>query len=387
MVAVAAALGGRGDARRGRRSGVVVHSAAQIDLDPLLACARAGLACGFYARPRARRRAPGRPRGGADRRPRRRPCRLCRCAARRAGLALPGAGAGGRRSKSTLRALAWGRPASPPSPSSPSSPPTRACRSPPAFRRLVRRPTSGSRPPTARSSRWPRSSAAPRCWPSPATPTARSAYSPAQLVLDAETWSNVAAVAAGITVDDETPRPRDDRGGRHRRQRPRPEAHAAPHERRLAAAPVRPRDLRRLAARGAPRRARRATALADGLSPATRCRRSTPRSARRFGVSCRRQDCDPRMASDVSGVPRPSVGAGGRQRPRRARGRPEPRGQSADRQGAPREGDRHDRTDRIQTLERHPPLQGRVRGRSGATTTGSSPTGSPPWPTSSRCST
>ena len=31
-----------------------------------------------------------------------------------------------------------------------------------------------------------------------------SVYSPAQLVLDAETWSNVAAVAAGITVDDET---------------------------------------------------------------------------------------------------------------------------------------------------------------------------------------
>jgi len=29
-------------------------------------------------------------------------------------------------------------------------------------------------------------------------------YSPAQLVLDAETWSNVAAVAAGIEVDDET---------------------------------------------------------------------------------------------------------------------------------------------------------------------------------------
>ena len=29
-------------------------------------------------------------------------------------------------------------------------------------------------------------------------------FSPAQLVLDAETWSNVAAVAAGITVDDET---------------------------------------------------------------------------------------------------------------------------------------------------------------------------------------
>ena len=28
-------------------------------------------------------------------------------------------------------------------------------------------------------------------------------YSPAQLVLDAETWSNVAAIAAGITVDDE----------------------------------------------------------------------------------------------------------------------------------------------------------------------------------------
>ena len=30
------------------------------------------------------------------------------------------------------------------------------------------------------------------------------AYSPAQLVLDAETWSNVAAVGAGIVVDDET---------------------------------------------------------------------------------------------------------------------------------------------------------------------------------------
>ena len=109
-----------------------------------------------------------------------------------------------RPSRSTPRASGWARRGSPPSPSSPSSRATPACPSRPAFRRAVRRPTNGWRPPTAPPSPWPRRSAARPCWPPPATPTTARVYSPAQLVLDAETWSNVAAVAAGITVDDET---------------------------------------------------------------------------------------------------------------------------------------------------------------------------------------
>ena len=75
-------------------------------------------------------------------------------------------------------------------------------------------------------------------------------------MLDAETWSNVAAVAAGIAVDAETIALETIAavgiGGNALGQK-----HTRRHmKRRLAAAPLRPQRLRRLAARG-PARARR----------------------------------------------------------------------------------------------------------------------------------
>ena len=159
VIAVAAALGGR-DGEPRAPLGVVVHSAEQTDLDPLLACVRAGLPCGFSRR----RCSPASARPTAPQAlVALHAAALAACAA--AQLAAPGAPylvpACRSPSRSTFRASAWARPASRPSPSSPSSRPTPACPSPPAFRRRGRRPTSGWPPPTAPPSPWRRRSAAP----------------------------------------------------------------------------------------------------------------------------------------------------------------------------------------------------------------------------------
>jgi trimethylamine--corrinoid protein Co-methyltransferase len=202
VIAAAAALGGRADTAR-PPVGVVVHSAQQVDLDPLLACARAGLACGFYAapllggeRPASRFEALVAVHAAA----------LAACAA--AQLAAPGApyivpalasaiedhapgfglGSAGVATFTQLAQLA----AHAGLPIAAGFPPTRPAAdewlaaADGTFVALAAALGGASLLAVAGHT------------------DGASLFSPAQLVLDAETWSNVAAVGAGITVDDET---------------------------------------------------------------------------------------------------------------------------------------------------------------------------------------
>ena len=202
VIAAAAALGSRADAA-GPPLGVVVHSAGQLDLDPLLACVRAGLVCGFYAPPMLGGETP------ADRSEALvalHAAALAACAA--AQLAVPGApyivpalaatiedhapgyglGPAGVATFTQLAQLA----AHAGLPIAAGFPPTR----PAADEWLAAADGTLVALAAALSG---------ACLLAVAGHTdGATRYSPAQLVLDAETWSNVAAVAAGITVDDET---------------------------------------------------------------------------------------------------------------------------------------------------------------------------------------
>jgi trimethylamine--corrinoid protein Co-methyltransferase len=202
VVAAGAALSGRDGAPR-PPLGVVVHSAEQAELDPLLACARGGLACGFLAQPVL---------GGE------------RPASREAALAAVHA--------ATLAACTVQQLAAPGSPYlAPALPAAVEEHAPgfglgPAgvatFTQLAQLAAHAGLPIAAG---FPPTRPAADEWLAAADGTffalaaalggaaflavaghtdGGRAYSPAQLVLDAETWSNVAAVGAGITVDDET---------------------------------------------------------------------------------------------------------------------------------------------------------------------------------------
>jgi trimethylamine--corrinoid protein Co-methyltransferase len=202
VIAVAGALGARDGAPR-PPLGVVVHSAEQVELDPLLACARAGLACAFFARSVL---------GGE------------RPASRAAALAAVHAAA--------LAACAIQQLAAPGAPYLVPALPGAVEEHAPGFglgpagvatlTQLAQLATHAGLPIAAG---FPPTRPAADEWLAAADGTffalaaalggaallavaghtdSGSAYSPAQLVLDAETWSNVAAVGAGITVDDET---------------------------------------------------------------------------------------------------------------------------------------------------------------------------------------
>jgi trimethylamine--corrinoid protein Co-methyltransferase len=201
LIALAAALGGR-EPGAPPPLGVVVHSREQVDLDPLLACARAGLPCGFFAQPVLDEppATPGEALVAVH------AAALAACTVQQ--LAAPGSpfvvpalpaaveehapGFGlGPAGVATLAGLAQ-------------------------LAALAGLPLAAGFPPTRPAADE---------WLSAADGTAfalaaalggaalmaaaghtdgGTVYSPAQLVLDAETWSNVAAVAAGIAVDDET---------------------------------------------------------------------------------------------------------------------------------------------------------------------------------------
>ena len=226
----AAALAGAGTRGAPRPPlAVVVHIAAQTDLDPLLACAAP--ACRAASCPAgARRRGPASRRRGARAV---HAAALAACA-RRSSSPRPGAAYFVPALPAAVEAHAPGcglaaRPAPPPRPLAQLARPAGPARRD----RLAADRRAGDEwlaAATARSSRrWSRPSAARRCWPAPARPTA-AAFSPAQLVLDAETWSTCATIARGIAVDDETIALDTIAADRHRRQRPRPAAHAPPHE-------------------------------------------------------------------------------------------------------------------------------------------------------------
>ena len=232
VIAAAAALGGRhggdeGDADRsaadsattdrsaaGRAAsdraatarppiGVVVHSTQQVDIDPLLACARAGLVCGFFVAPLLGGERP------ADRSEALiavHAAALAACAA--AQLAAPGAPYVVPALASAIEDHAPGFGLGPAGVAT--------------FTQLAQLaahtglPIAAGFPPTRPAAdEW--LAAADGTLVALAAALAGASllavaghtddagvYSPAQLVLDAETWSNVAAVAAGITVDDET---------------------------------------------------------------------------------------------------------------------------------------------------------------------------------------
>jgi trimethylamine--corrinoid protein Co-methyltransferase len=201
VTAVAAALGGR-EPGSPPPLGVVVHSREQLDLDPLLACARAGLPCGFFAQPVA----DDPPATSGEALVALHAAALAACAVQQ--LAAPGVGflvpalpaaveehapgfGLGPAGVATLAGLAQ-------------------------LAAHAGLPLAAGFPPTRPAADE---------WLSAADGTAfalaaalggaalmaaaghtdgGTVYSPAQLVLDAETWSNVAAVAAGIAVDDET---------------------------------------------------------------------------------------------------------------------------------------------------------------------------------------
>ncbi len=202
VAAVATVLGGRDGAPR-PPLGVVVHSAEQIALDPLLVCARAGLACGFLSRPVLAGEHP------AD---------------RAAALVAVHAAA--------LAACAVQQLAAPGSPYLVPALPVAVEEHAPGFglgpagvatfTQLAQLAAHTGLPIAAG---FPPTRPAADEWLAAADGTffalaaalggaallavaghtdGGSAYSAAQLVLDAETWSNVAAVAAGITVDAET---------------------------------------------------------------------------------------------------------------------------------------------------------------------------------------
>lgn len=202
VIAVAGALGGRADAPT-PPLGVVVHSVAQGELDSLLACARAGLACGFLAAPLR----------GDEPLPDRaavlvalHAVALAACTAQQ--LAAPGSPYLMPALPATIEEHAPGFGLGPAGVAT--------------FAQLAQLARHAGLPIAAG---FPPSRPAADEWLAAADGTAfalaaalggaallaaaghtdaGSVYAPAQLVLDAETWSNVAAVGAGITVDDET---------------------------------------------------------------------------------------------------------------------------------------------------------------------------------------
>ena len=202
VIAAAAALGGRDGVPR-PPLGVVVHNTEQVALDPLLACARAGLVCAFFAKPLL---AGEQPAGRAAALAAVHAAALAACALQQ--LAAPGSpyfvpalpvavedhapgfglGPAGVATFSQLARLAAhaGLPI--------------ACGFPPT------RPAADEWLAAADGAFFALAAAlggAALLAVAGHTDGGR-AYSPAQLVLDAETWSNVAAVGAGIVVDDET---------------------------------------------------------------------------------------------------------------------------------------------------------------------------------------
>ena len=201
VIAVAAALGGR-DGESRAPLGVVVHSAEQTDLDPLLACARAGLPCGFFAPPLL----DGAPADRAEALVALHAAALAACAAAQLAAsgapylvpALPiaveeqvpgfGLGPAGVATFTQLAQLA----AHAGLPIAAGFPPTR----PAADEWLAAADGTAFALAAALAGAALMAAAG--------HTDGGGAYSPAQLALDAETWSNVAAVAAGITVDDES---------------------------------------------------------------------------------------------------------------------------------------------------------------------------------------
>ena len=201
VIAVGAALGGR-EPGSPPPLGVVVHSREQRDLDPLLACARAGLPCGFFAQPVA----DGPPATPGEALVALHAAALAACAVQQ--LAAPGAGYVVPALPAAVEEHAPGFGLGP------AGVATLAGLAQLAAHAGL--PLAAGFPPTRPATDE---------WLSAADGTAfalaaalggaalmaaaghtdgGTVYSPAQLVLDAETWSNVAAVAAGIAVDDET---------------------------------------------------------------------------------------------------------------------------------------------------------------------------------------
>jgi trimethylamine--corrinoid protein Co-methyltransferase len=202
VIAAAAALGGRADTAR-PPVGVVVHSTQQVDIDPLLACARAGLVCGFFVTPLL---GGERPANRSDALIAVHAAALAACAA--AQLAAPGAPYIVPALAAAIEDHAPGFGLGPAGVAT--------------FTQLAQLAAHAGLPIAAGFP--PRRPAADE-WLAAAEGTfvalaaalagasllavaghtdGAGVFSPAQLVLDAETWSNVAAVGAGITVDDET---------------------------------------------------------------------------------------------------------------------------------------------------------------------------------------
>ncbi len=202
VIAVAAALGGCDGDPRGPL-GIVVHSAEQTDLDPLLACVRAGLPCGFLAPPLLGGAAPT---NRADALVALHAAALAACSVAQLTAAgapylvpalpiaveeqVPGFGLGpaGVATFTQLAQLA----AHAGLPVAAGFPPTR--------------PAADEWLAAADGTAFALAAAlgAAALVAAAGHTDGGSAYSPAQLALDAETWSNVAAVAAGITVDAES---------------------------------------------------------------------------------------------------------------------------------------------------------------------------------------
>jgi trimethylamine--corrinoid protein Co-methyltransferase len=202
VIAAAAALGGRADTAR-PPVGVVVHSTQQVDIDPLLACARAGLVCGFFVAPLL---GGERPANRSEALIAVHAAALAACAA--AQLAAPGAPYIVPALAAAIEDHAPGFGLGPAGVAT--------------FTQLAQLaahaglPIAAGFPPThPAADEW--LAAVEGTFVALAAALAGASllavaghtdgagvFSPAQLVLDAETWSNVAAVGAGITVDDET---------------------------------------------------------------------------------------------------------------------------------------------------------------------------------------
>jgi trimethylamine--corrinoid protein Co-methyltransferase len=202
VIAAAAALGGRADTAR-PPVGVVVHSTQQVDIDPLLACARAGLVCGFFVAPLL---GGERPANRSEALIAVHAAALAACAATQ--LAAPGAPYIVPALAAAIEDHAPGFGLGPAGVAT--------------FTQLAQLavhaglPIAAGFPPTRPAAdEW--LAAADGTFVALAAALAGASllavaghtdgagvFSPAQLVLDAETWSNVAAVGAGITVDDET---------------------------------------------------------------------------------------------------------------------------------------------------------------------------------------
>jgi trimethylamine--corrinoid protein Co-methyltransferase len=183
--------------------GVVVHSVEQVDIDPLLACACAGLVCGFYVAPLL---GGERPANRSEALIAVHAAALAACAAVQ--LAAPGAPYIVPALAAAIEDHAPGFGLGPAGVAT--------------FTQLAQLaahaglPIAAGFPPTRPAAdEW--LAAADGTFVALAAALAGASllavaghtdgagvFSPAQLVLDAETWSNVAAVAAGITVDDET---------------------------------------------------------------------------------------------------------------------------------------------------------------------------------------